>query len=547
MKLVVYSWWMLLLLLIGPTAARAQQPRADVLIRHGRLYDGTGNAWTYGDVAVRRGRIVAVGRLSADYPADTVIDATGLVVAPGFIDVHTHIEDDEVRQPTADNFIYDGVTTVVTGNCGSSRPNLRRYFRQLDSLHLSVNAASLVGHGTVRKAVMGRARRAPTEAELRGMETLIDSAMRAGAVGLSSGLIYVPGTYSRTPELVRLARVAARYRGLYATHMRNESDSVAFAILEALRIGREAGLPVQISHLKLGGQQNWGHTAELLSLIETARRTGQEVTIDQYPYTASSTSLSTLLPDDVQADGPDSLRARLQRPRLRAQVLRSMLHRLHTRQLRHFSYVVVANFPPDTTLNGLSIEEINRRLGRPHSARAEATTVLELVLRHDASAIFHGLSEDDVQQIMRYPHNMVASDASIRVWREGVPHPRGYGSNARVLGRYVRELRVLTLEEAIRRMTSLPAQTFGLSGRGLLRPGYAADIVVFDPTTVQDRSTFARPHQYSGGMHYVLVNGRVTVREGRHTGARAGQVLRGPGATLPAAPAGDAGGESRRR
>ncbi|RAK65119.1 N-acyl-D-amino-acid deacylase family protein [Hymenobacter edaphi] len=526
--------------------ARAQQPRADVLIRHGRLYDGTGNAWTYGDVALRQGRIVAVGRLAADYPADTVIDATGLAVAPGFIDVHTHIEDDEVRQPTADNFLYDGVTTVVTGNCGSSRLDLRRYFRLLDSTRLSVNVASLVGHGTVRKAVMGRARRAPAEAELRRMETLIDSAMRAGAVGLSSGLIYVPGTYSRLPELVRLARVAARHRGLYATHMRNEGDSVAFAVLEALRVGREAGLPVQISHLKLGGQQNWGHTAELLGLIETARRTGQEVTIDQYPYTASSTSLSTLLPDDVQADGADSLRARLQRPRVRAAVLRSMVRRLHARQLRHFSYAVVANFPPDTTLNGLSVEEINRRRRRPHRARAEAATVLELVQQHDASAIFHGLSEDDVQQIMRYPHNMVASDASIRVWREGVPHPRGYGSNARVLGRYVRELRVLPLEEAIRRMTSLPAQTFGLAGRGLLRPGYAADLVVFDPMTVQDRSTFAQPHQYSVGMRYVLVNGRITVWEGRHVGARAGQVLRGPGAAAPGPPAGETG-ESRRR
>ncbi|MCC3157495.1 D-aminoacylase [Hymenobacter sp. 15J16-1T3B] len=546
MKLLLRLRFLLMLLALAPPA-RAQQPRADVLIRHGRLYDGTGNAWTYGDVAVRAGRIVAVGRLPADYPADTVIDATGLAVAPGFIDVHTHIEDDDVRQPTADNFLYDGVTTVVTGNCGSSRLDLRRYFRLLDSTRLSVNVASLVGHGTVRKAVMGRARRAPTETELQRMETLIDSAMRAGAVGLSSGLIYVPGTYSRLPELVRLARVAAHYRGLYATHMRNESDSVAFAVLEALRVGREAGLPVQISHLKLGGQQNWGRTAELLNLIETARRTGQEVTIDQYPYTASSTSLSTLLPDDVQADGADSLRARLLRPRVRAAVLRSMVRRLHARQLRHFSYVVVANFPPDTTLNGLSIEEINRRRKRPHHARAEAATVLELVQQHDASAIFHGLSEDDVQQIMRYPHNMVASDASIRVWREGVPHPRGYGSNARVLGRYVRELRVLPLEEAIRRMTSLPAQTFGLAGRGLLRPGYAADLVVFDPLTVQDRSTFAQPHQYSVGMRYVLVNGRVTVWEGQHVGTRAGQVLRGPGATqhLPGAPAGKTG-ESRR-
>ncbi|SNC74656.1 N-acyl-D-amino-acid deacylase [Hymenobacter gelipurpurascens] len=516
------------LLLLARLGLAQTPPRADVLIRNGRLYDGTGNAWTTGDVAIRAGQIVAIGHLPADYPAETVLDAKGLAVAPGFIDVHTHIEDDEVQQPTADNFLYDGVTTVVTGNCGSSRLNLGRYFQQLDSLRLSVNTASFVGHGTVRKAVMGRAKRAPTEAELQQMEALVAQAMQEGAVGLSSGLIYVPGTYSRTPEMVRLARVAGQHHGLYATHMRNESDSVTFAIREALQVAREAGLPLEISHLKLGGQQNWGQADKLLGLIEQARQGGQQVTIDQYPYTASSTSLSTLLPDDVQADGRDSLRVRLQRPQVRAAVEADMLRRLKRRGLKHFSYAVVASFPPDTSYQGLSIEEINRRK-RPHKARAEVSTILELVLQHDAGMVFHGMSEPDVQQIMRYPQNMVASDASIRVWQQGMPHPRGYGSNARVLGHYVRDLHVLTLEDAIRRMTSLPAQTMGFPDRGLLRPGYAADIVVFDPATVQDRSTFTQPHQYSTGMKYVLVNGRLTVQEGKHTGLRNGHVLYGAG------------------
>lgn len=524
--------YLLFLLLLFAQASLAQTQKADILIRNGRLYDGTGNTWTLGDVAIRAGRIVAVGRLPATYPADTVLDAKGLAVAPGFIDVHTHIEDDELRQPTADNFIYDGVTTVITGNCGSSRLTLGGYFQVLDSARLSVNVASLIGHGTVRKAVIGRAQRAPTEAELLRMEGLVDSAMRAGAVGLSSGLIYIPGTYARTPELVRLARVAGRHYGLYATHMRNETDSVTFSIQEALRIGREAGLPVQISHLKLGGQQNWGRTANLLNLIEEARRAGQEVTIDQYPYTASSTSLSTLLPEDVQADGRDSLQARLARPAVRKAVVASMVARLRRRKLKHYSYAVVASFPPDTSYQGRSIEDINRRRGRPRNARAEAATVLDLVLQHDAGMVFHGMSEKDVQNIMRYPQNMVASDASIRVWQEGVPHPRGYGSNARVLGHYVRDLHVLTLEEAIRRMTSLPAQTFGFADRGLLRPGFVADIVVFDPATVQDRSTFEQPHQYSVGMQYVLVNGKLTLGNGRHTGARGGQILYGPGRQL---------------
>lgn len=521
--------YLLFILLFLAQAAPAQTQKVDILIRNGRIYDGTGNTWTLGDVAIRAGRIVAVGRLPSNYPADTLLDAKGLAVAPGFIDVHTHIEDDEVRQPTADNFIYDGVTTVVTGNCGSSRLSLGGYFHVLDSARLSVNVASLVGHGTVRKAVLGRAQRAPTEAELQRMEGLVDSAMQAGAVGLSSGLIYIPGTYARTPELVRLAQVVSRHHGLYATHMRNETDSVTYSIQEALRVGREAGLPVQISHLKLGGQQNWGRTADLLGLIEDARQAGQQVTIDQYPYTASSTSLSTLLPDDVQADGRDSLQTRLVRPAVRKAVEASMVARLRRRKLKHFSYAVVASFPPDTSYQGHSIEEINRLRGHRHKVRAEAATILDMVLRYDAGMVFHGMSETDVQNIMRYPQNMVASDASIRVWQQGVPHPRGYGSNARVLGHYVRELRVLTLEEAIRRMTSLPAQTFGFTDRGLLRPGFVADIVVFDPATVADRSTFEKPHQYSVGMRYVLVNGRLTLRDGRHTGARGGQILFGPG------------------
>ncbi|MCC2546577.1 D-aminoacylase [Hymenobacter sp. BT175] len=525
---------LLVVLLFAALPGLAQvTPRASLLIRNGRVVDGTGNAWFLADVAVQGGRIVAVGRLAADYPADTVIDARGLVVAPGFIDVHTHIEDDEVKQPTADNFIYDGVTTVITGNCGSSRPDLGRYFSFLDSLHLSVNVASLVGHGTLRKEVMGRANRAPTEAELGQMEGLVARAMQAGAVGLSSGLIYIPGTYSRPAEMARLARVVGRYRGIYATHMRNEGDSVQQAIREALWVGKEAGLPVEISHFKLSGQPNWGQADKTLGLVQEARLAGQEVTIDQYPYTASSTSLSTLIPDAVQADGRDSLRARLSRPAVRAATEAAMVKRLKQRRLRHFSYAVVASFPPDTSYNGLSIEAINQKRGRPHKAKAEAATVLDLVLQHDAGMVFHGMSEADVQQIMRYPFNMVGSDASIRVWRQGVPHPRGYGSNARVLGRYVRELQLIGLEEAVRRMTSLPAQTFGLPDRGLLRPGMAADLVVFDPAVVADKSTFTQPHQYSVGMRYVLVNGKMTVRNGQHTGRRSGQVLFGPGRQVP--------------
>ncbi|NTS42402.1 D-aminoacylase [Flavisolibacter sp. BT320] len=511
------------LLFIG-TGLQAQE-RADVLIRNGRILDGSGNSWYRGDVAIKDGKILKTGNLQ-NMQATKVIDAKGLVIAPGFIDVHTHIEGDEVKNPTADNFIYDGVTTVVTGNCGSSQTDMARYFRQLDSLRLSVNVASLVGHNSVRRAVMGTANRKPTEEELKKMEALVEKAMQDGAVGLSTGLIYIPGTYAATDEVVRLAKAASRHNGVYATHMRDEGDKVTDAINEALHIGREAGLPVQISHFKLSGQQNWGRSAETIPLVIKARSEGLDVTIDQYPYTASSTNLGTLLPDEVLSDGQDSIQARLSRPEVRRYVSNYMLQRLKRRKLKHFSYPVVAFYRADTTLNGKSIEEVNRLMGRKHKAKDEAETVMDMMMKGGASMVFHGMGDEDVKRIMQYPFNMFASDASIRVFNQGAPHPRGYGTNARVLGKYVREEGVISLEEAVRRMTSLPAQKFGLKDRGLLREGMAADVVVFDEKEVADLSTYEKPHAYSKGFRYVLVNGVVVVEEGKHNGVRSGKTMR---------------------
>jgi N-acyl-D-amino-acid deacylase len=511
----------LLFLLIAITAT-AQQ--ADILIKNGKILDGTGNSWFYGDLAIQNGKIIAIGRLSA-YTATKTIDAKGLVIAPGFIDVHTHIEGAEKKNPTADNFIYDGVTTVVTGNCGLSQVNIGRYFTMLDSLKTSINIASLIGHNDVREAVMGTANRDPSEAEMKKMEMIVEQAMKDGAVGFSTGLIYIPGTYSKTEEVVRLAKVASRYNGVYASHMRNEGDSVTQAIEEALHIGREAVMPVEISHFKLSGQQNWGRSKETIPMIMKAREEGLDVTIDQYPYTASSTSLSTLLPDWVLADGQDSIKARLARPAVRKEVVDYMLAKLKKRKLKHFSYPVVASFR-DSTFDGKSIEEVNLMKGRKHTVKEEAETIIEMMEQGGAAMVFHGMGDADVKAIMKYPFNMFASDAGIRVFGSGNPHPRGYGTNARVLGKYVREEKVITLEEAIRRMTSLPAQKFQLKNRGLLREGYAADIVIFDEQKVQDLATYDKPHQYSIGFQYVLVNGQLTVDEGKHNGTRAGIALR---------------------
>lgn len=516
----------LLLFLLLPAISFSQD--YDILIRNGKILDGTGNSWYYGNLAIKDGKIVKIGR-NIEGSAKKTIDATGLIVAPGFIDVHTHLEGDETGDPMAQSFIYDGVTTCITGNCGSSNTDIGKYLRWIDSLKLSINVASLVGHNDIRKKVMGRANRDATPDEMKQMDAIVDKAMKDGAVGLSTGLIYIPGTYTKTPEIVELAKIAASYHGVYSTHMRDEGDSVTEAINEALTIGREAKIPVEISHFKLSGQQNWGRSKETVPMIEAARKEGIEVTIDQYPYTASSTSISTLIPDEILADGQDSIKARLQRPEVKKYVINSMLARLKKRKLKHFSYAVVAYYSPDTSYNGKSIEQINLMKGRKHKRKYEAETIIDIMMNGGASAVFHGMSEEDIRRIMQYPFNMFACDATIRIMGVGMPHPRGYGTNARVLAEYVRDQHVITLEEAIRRMTSLPAQKFQLHDRGLLREGFAADIVVFDEKQVQDLATYDKPHAYSKGFHYVVVNGVLTVDNEKHTGARAGQALYGPG------------------
>ncbi|HMP88519.1 MAG TPA: amidohydrolase family protein, partial [Lacibacter sp.] len=410
--------WLLLPLLLLSLSSNAQQAY-DIIIINGKILDGTGNSWYYADLAVKDGKIAAIGKLNRQ-SATKIIDANGQIVAPGFIDVHTHIEGEEARHPEAANFIYDGVTTVITGNCGSSQVDMGRYFRYLDSIRLSVNVAALIGHNDVRRAVLGRAMRDPDAAELQRMVQLVEQGMKDGAVGFSTGLIYIPGTYAKTEEVVQLAAGAARYNGVYASHIRNEADSVVPAINEAIHISRVNRMPVEISHFKVSGQQNWGRSRITIALIEAARKEGLDVTIDQYPYTASSTSLSTLLPDEILADGQDSIVARLQRPEVRKYVIDYMLNRLKKRKLKHFSYPVVAYYRFDTTLNGRSIEQVNRIKGRKHKAKAEAETVIEMMINGGASMVFHGMSEPDVKRIMQYPFNMFASDASIRIFGAGV-------------------------------------------------------------------------------------------------------------------------------
>lgn len=516
----------LLIFLFFPLALAAQT-NCDILIKNGKIINGTGNNWFYGDVAVRDGKILAVGKLN-NYSATKTVDAKGLIVAPGFIDVHGHIESGVMETPTANNYILDGVTTVVTGNCGSSAADLAKFFQRVDSVKPSINVAALIGHNTVRQAILNRENRAPTAEEQQKMEALVEKAMYDGAVGMSTGLIYIPGAFAKTEEVVGLAKRASSLQGIYASHIRNEENQAIEAINEAIEVGKQANIPVQISHFKIGGKKNWGKSNITLGLVEQARRDGWDVTIDLYPYTASSTNLGVRMPEWAFAGGNDSLLARLHNADTRKKIKKEMLEQLYSYKFKNYSYAVVAGYPADSSYNGKSISEINLLMGRKAKATEEAETIMDMIEKGGAQMVYHSMNETDVKYIMQYPFCMVGADAGIPVPGKGMPHPRGYGTNARILGKYVREDKVISLEEAIRRMTSLAAQKFQLKDRGILQEGYAADIVVFDEKVISDKATFEQPHQYSVGFQYVFVNGVLEVEEGKHTGGRGGKPLYGP-------------------
>lgn len=511
----------LLSFLLAIVSVRAEETW-DLVIRGGRILDGTGNPGRMESIGIRGGRIGAVGRVPGT--ATRVIDATGCVVAPGFIDVHTHA-DDVAEHSRAENFVRMGVTTVIVGNCGTSSTDVAAFHRKLVSNGVSVNVGLLLGQGSIRGEVMGGSFRRPaTAAELLRMRALVDRGMRDGALGMSTGLIYLPGTFTSTEELIGLAEVVGQHGGVYATHMRDEGPDILSALEEAFRIGRASGCSVQISHLKLSGNASWGRTNEVLAAIEVARRSGLDVTQDQYVYTASSTGLSQLVPEEYREGG--RFAERLADPAQKMAMKADMRARLERSKRTDYRYAVVADFPADRSINGLTIPEVAMKTRGASSLEDQIETILELQRRGGGSGIFHGMSEEDLRAFARHPGTMFASDSGVREFGKGVPHPRGYGNNARVLARYVRETGLLGMEDAVRRMTSLPAATFRLKDRGQIREGAWADVVVFDPAAVTDRATFGEPHQYATGFRAVLVNGSVVVEEDRHTGARPGQALR---------------------
>jgi len=498
-------------------------PRYDLVVVGGLVVDGSGAKPFRADVAIKGGRIARIGE-GRRWHADRSIEARGLVVAPGFIDVHTHA-DDIAEKPLAENFIRMGVTTVVAGNCGDSALRVREALTAIKARGVAPNFATLVGHNTVRQAVMGTERRAPAPDELQKMTGLVAQAMAEGAVGFSTGLQYVPGAYADRAEIVELAKAAGAAGGVYATHMRNEGTRIEEAVAEAIAVGEAAGCPVEISHLKIDSPNRWGASAMLLGLIDDARKRGVRVRADQYAYTAASAGLSIRFPAWALEGGPEKVKARLDDERTWRQIKGEIKGLLAERGFEDLSWAVVASYKADRSLDGFSIKQIAGRIKGKQDADAQLEVARDLIRGGDPQMIYHFMSEDDVTRIMRHPEVAVASDSDVLTPGVGVPHPRGYGNNARVLGRYVRELKVIPLEEAVRKMTSLPASQFRFADRGLVKEGYAADLVIFDPETVSDRATFEQPHQFPIGLPYVIVNGTAVVEQGRDTGARPGQVV----------------------
>ncbi|MEL7124082.1 MAG: D-aminoacylase [Bacteroidota bacterium] len=502
------------------------QTHYDLIITNGRIIDGSGSAWYKADVAVKDGRIVKIGQLTND-TADEMIDAKQRIVCPGFIDVHGHIEGSIGIRPTADNLLFDGVTSMITGNCGRSKPLLGMFFKELDSIGISMNVGSLIGHNTVRSTVMGEEDRAPTAEELENMKKMVDRGMKEGAVGLSTGLIYMPGAFAETDEIVALAKIIQPYGGVYTSHIRQEDDRVYKAISEAVEIGRQAKVPVEISHIKIKGKSSWGGTDKIINMIEGFREEGIDVTADQYPYTASSTSLSVTVPDWAQSGGRDSLIIRMNDPLEREKIIEGAKQKLARFGYSDFTYAVVANCPWNASYNGKNISEVNRMKGRGEGLDNEVATILEMLEKGKrVQMVYHAMSEDDVKSLMKYENTMIASDGGIPSFNIGSPHPRSYGTNARVIHRYVNELGLFTLEEAIRKMTSFPARKYQLIDRGFILPGFAADILILDPERIKDMATFEKPHAYSEGIDIVVVNGEIVIKDKKHTGVRSGKILR---------------------
>jgi N-acyl-D-aspartate/D-glutamate deacylase len=531
-----------------------------ILIKNGRVIDGTGNPWYKADVFLTNGLITDIGEKGPE-DGDYIIDAKGMAVTPGFIDTHTHSDGTMFIDPLVQSSVHQGVTTQVIGNCGcgfapinparkteleryvrrllpididATWLTFREYFREMSSIGFSTNIVPLITHGAIRIAVMGFENREPTPGELGQMKLLVSEGMEAGASGFSTGLIYPPCIYAKTQEIIELCNIVSRFDGIFVIHIRGEGETLIPAVQEALEIAEKSEIRTHISHHKATGIKNWGKTETTLRFIEQSREAGVELTFDQYPYIAGATVLVTFLPSWTHEGGLDQLLQRLRDPETRESIRQEMEGEASGPEKGVFNerwedvYVSVVKTEDNKKYEGKNLTEIKELRGDPD----EYITLFDLLLEEggEVRMVTFSQNEDEMRKVMRHPLHMVGSDgrsvSPTGPLSQGKPHPRFYGTFPRILGKYVREEGVLTLEDAVRRITSYPAQTFRIRNKGLLRKGMDADIVVFNPDTIIDRATYQDPHNFPDGIEYVIVNGVPVIEKGRHTGVTPGEIIR---------------------
>lgn len=500
----------------------------DYLFINGMVVDGLGNPSFQAEVAVKENQIVKISK--APLPRESakeVIDIEGMVLAPGFIDNHAHIQTTIHEHPLAENFTRQGITTIMASLHSGDQPwPLDEY---ASSLEVAPNVGFFAGHTWTRKTVIGMDNRPPTPEELDSMRYYVEESMKQGALGLSTGLLYVPANFAETEEIIELAKVASRYGGIYVTHMRNEATGLLASIRETIRIAAEANIPAQINHHKAVGVTQWGWSEQSLALIDSANAAGLDIRHDLYPYTASSTTSAILFPQWAFSGGQNAFAEVVNNPELKPKLERDMARIFQTERtgndLRRVQFRVL---PSDPSYNGKTMGDLAADRGLPNNLETGLKLATELQLKGGFSAIYHAMQEEDVIRIMQHPLAMIETDGDPVSYGRGFPHPRSYGAFPRVLARYVRELKVLSLEEAVKKMTSMPADQYHQPKRGRIREGAFADITIFDPETVTDQASYTDPHRYPIGIEHVLVNGRFVIRKGALTGERPGVWIKGP-------------------
>ncbi len=521
-----YIFFLLIFLLLSC----GLQPQYDLCIINGKIVAGDGNPWYTADIGIKNEKIICIGDIGTSH-AKKVIDATGLYVCPGFIDIHNHSDRSIAKIPTADNYLLQGVTTVLGGNCGGHYYPVSEQFQKLEKKGIAINFCTLIGHNTIREETMGLKMSAPSDAEIEKMKQLVDQEMKSGAVGLSTGLAYMPGRYAATEEIIELASIVGKYGGMYASHIRNQGKKITESIQEAIEIGEKNNIRVEISHIKLCIEPNWGKP-ELITLpVEQARERGVEVFTDQYPYNATSSGFSSSFPAWSLEGGNDKLKERLKNEQSYKKIKQYIIEKRLTSQkgIDKLSTIYIGNYKEQPDWEGKNLREILIFLHKKPTISNGADLIIDIQKSGGASCVFFQMKEEDTEYLLNLDYNMIASDGAVTEYGKGVPHCRNYGSFPRFISKYVKERNVLSLPAAVRKMTSLPAQVIRLNKRGIIKEDMFADLVIFDLDKIKDTATYSKPHNYPEGINCVIVNGIVAAENGVPTGLLPGKVLYGPG------------------